>query len=132
MPTMGWTDDEVYLVAERAYSLYQQGRFREAAIIFRGLTALDPGNIYCRTALAAVSLALGDAQRAVQELSAILAQYPNDADTRARRCEAYCQLRRWDEARKDLEFLQRRGDRTHSQRLAWRLEAGRAAIPGGV
>ena len=127
MPEMGWTEEEIYLLADRGYALYRQGRYMEAAVLFEGLTALDPLNSYCRSALAAVCLERGDAQRAVSELSFLLNLNPADHEARARRCEAYCQLRNWNEARHDLAILQRNGERHHVQRLVWRLQA--AGVP---
>jgi len=123
MPEMGWTQEEIYLLADRGYALYRQGRYQEAGVIFEGLTALDPLNSYCRTALAAVCLAVGKAQRAAEELSFLLNVNPADHEARARRCEAYCELRSWSEARRDLAILQRNGQRNHVQRLMWRLQA---------
>ncbi|MGC2194496.1 MAG: tetratricopeptide repeat protein [Terriglobales bacterium] len=128
MPEMGWTSEEIYLLADRGYALYRQGRYAEAAVIFEALTALDPMNSYCRSALAAVCLALGHAQRAVNELTFLLNRNPADHDARARRCEAYCELRNWNEARQDLAILQRNGERNHAQRLTWRLQAGGGAV----
>jgi tetratricopeptide (TPR) repeat protein len=124
MTEMEWTAEEIYLLADRGYSFYRQGCYPEAAVIFEGLTALDPLNAYCRTALAAVCLVLGDAQRAVKELSVLLTQNPAVHDARARRCEAYCELGNWAEARQDLAILQRNGERHHVQRLTRRLQAG--------
>jgi len=69
----GWTRDDIYRICERGYSLHQQGRYREAAVIFDGLIAVDPDNDYCRDALAAALLALGEAQRAVEQLDTVLA-----------------------------------------------------------
>ena len=127
MPEAQWTLEEIYLLADRGYAFYRQGRYEEAAVIFDGLVALDPKNGYCRTALATVCLCLGDAERAVSELSILLDQNPADLEARARRCEAYCDLRRWDEARRDLSILQRNGEQNHARRLGWRLQAGRVA-----
>jgi predicted Zn-dependent protease len=129
MAESGWTSEELYLLADRGYRFYQQGRYEEAAVVFDGLIALDPGNSYYRTALAAICLALGDAQRAVNELSAVLEKTPADHEARARRCEAYCELRRWAEARHDLAILQRNGERNHARRLAWRLQV-QGAVAG--
>ena len=123
MAEAGWTSEELYLLADRGYGFYQQGRYEEAAVIFDGLIALDPSNSYYRTALAAICLALGDAQRAVDELTAVLENTPADLEARARRCEAFCELRRWAEARRDLAILQRNGESNHARRLAWRLQA---------
>ncbi len=127
MPENGWTEEEIYLLADRGHALYRQGHYQEAAVIFEGLTVLDPLNPYCRTALAAVCLALGEAKRAVDELSFLLDLNPADHDARARRCEAYCQLRNWSGASRDLAILRRNGVRHHVQRLTWRLQT--AGIP---
>jgi tetratricopeptide (TPR) repeat protein len=127
MPESGWTPEEIYLLADRGYAFYRQGRYQEAAVIFDGLVALDPKNVYCRTALAAIFLCMGDAERAASELTVLLEQNPADHEARARRCEAYCELKRWDEARRDLAILKRNGEVTHAQRLAWRMQASRVA-----
>lgn len=132
MPEVGWTDEEIYLLADRGYSLYRQGRYREAAVIFEGLIAVDPENPYCRTALVAMCLALGDTRRAATELSVLLTQNPADHEARARRCEVYCDLRQWDEARQDLAILRRNGEKHHVQRLSWRMRAAGIPIPDRV
>ena len=77
---------EIYYVAERGYRLYE-GRLREAAILFEGLIVIDPENAYCRKALAAISIGLGQHWLAVRQLSAIIARDPLDTDALARRCE---------------------------------------------
>jgi tetratricopeptide (TPR) repeat protein len=127
MPEAGWTPEEIYLLADRGYAFYRQGCYEEAAVIFDGLVTLDPLNAYCRTALAAVCLALGDAPRATKELTVLLDRNPADHDVRARRCEAYCELKRWNEARQDLAILQRNGEWNHARRLLWRLQAAGVA-----
>ena len=123
MAVVNWSDEEIYLLADRGYALYRQGQYAQAAVIFEALTAIDPLNVYCRTALATVCMALGDARRAVVELSILLESNPADLEARARRCEAYCELRRWNEARGDLAILLRNGERHHVQRLDSRLRA---------
>ena len=124
MPETSWSDEELYLLADRGYALYRQGQYQHSAVFFEALTAIDPANVYCRTALATVCMALGDAQRAVMELSILLDRNPADLEARARRCEAYCELRKWSEARGDLAILRRNGKRHHVQRLDSRLHAG--------
>jgi hypothetical protein len=59
----------------------------------------------------------------VEELSFLLNLIPADHEARARRGEAYCELRNWNEARRDLAILQRNGERHHVRRLAWRMQA---------
>jgi predicted Zn-dependent protease len=126
-----WTEDDVYRIAERAHSLYLQGRYREAAVIFEGLVAIDPSNAYCRNALAALYLLLDEPQRALAELNDLLAREPGNAAARARRCEAWLRLGQPGEARRDLDWLA--GGRTHSHaaRLRLLLESPGAAQLGG-
>jgi predicted Zn-dependent protease len=128
MPATDWTQEELYMLADRGHALYRQGRYPEAAVIFDGLTTLAPSNVYYRTALSAVCLAMGEVQRAIEELTRLLTDNPALQDARARRCEAYCAVARWDQARQDLAILQRNGARNHVQRLSWRLQG--ATSPG--
>ena len=125
-----WTEEELYLIADQAYAFYRQGCYVEAAVLLEGLTAIDPANTWCRTALAAVALEAGQPERAVQELSAVLERIPGDRNARARRCEAYCALGLWSDARRDLAVLEQAGERVHARRLAWRIEASRALAAG--
>ena len=62
MPPIDWSREEIYYIAERAYRLYRQGKLREAAILFAGLHAADPGNTYCEQALAAIRSGLAQRQ----------------------------------------------------------------------
>jgi tetratricopeptide (TPR) repeat protein len=126
MPEMGWTNEEVYLLEDRGYAFYRQGRYQEAGIIFSALVELDPRNAYCRTALAALCMALGNPERAVEELSFVLQENPANHGARARRCEAYCEVGRWEESRQDLEILRRNGQGRWIDRLTRRLTAAGA------
>ncbi len=125
----GWTEEDVYRIAERAHSLYLQGRNREATVIFEGLVAVDPENLYCRDALAALYLLNGEPHRALIELNQVLARDPQHATARARRCESWWRLGRPDEARRDLEWLAAGNGRTHVARLRLLLESPAGAAP---
>jgi predicted Zn-dependent protease len=124
MPQEGWTSEELYLLADRAYGFYRQGHYNEAAVMFEGLIALDASNAYYRSALAAICLELGHTERAIEELTVVLENSPADHEARARRCEAYCEMERWSDARYDLSILQRNGEHNHARRLSWRIQAG--------
>ena len=124
MPQFGWTDEEVFRVAERAHSLYLQGAYASAGALFEGLVELDPGNRYCHNSLAAVYLALGKPQQAVGQATVLLARYPYDIAARACRCEAYVRMNRLEEAQKDFEVLYRTPKaRAHARRLSLRIQA---------
>jgi Flp pilus assembly protein TadD len=125
---MGWTSEDVFLVSDRAYSLFQQGRYREAAVLFEGLVAVDPGNSYCANALAACHYMLGEPQQTVAVLDRFLQVNPNDLEAHSRRCEALLQLGRTNEARQDLEFLNRKGAGQYSRRLRLLFENLRSTL----
>jgi predicted Zn-dependent protease len=118
-----WTEEDVYLVAERAHALYEQGCYADACTIFEGLLAIDPENAYCREALGAVYLAQGEPARSLAELDRLLASYPGHADARARRCEVLCRLGRFEDAQRELEYLAGAGAAAHARRLRLMLDA---------
>jgi Flp pilus assembly protein TadD len=121
-----WTDEDIYLVARRAYEFYAEGRTEEAAAIFMGLLALDPANLYCLDALTAVCLASGQPQEAVRCASTLLRLAPEHPGALARRCEAYIQLGDMESARADLQTLSRLQAASEHRQLQLRLDqAGR-------
>jgi len=117
-----WADEDIYVVADYAYGLHLEGYNREAATIFEGLLELDPHNTYCRDALAALSLALGRLEEAVQHASELLRVLPNHSESLARRCEALIQLGKFEDAQRDLAALKRSHAIAHSRRMQLRLE----------
>jgi tetratricopeptide (TPR) repeat protein len=118
-----WTQEDIYRIAERGYSLHQQGRYGEAVTIFEGLVAVDPQNNYCREALAAAWLAVGEPRRALQQLDSILTRDSGHLSARARRFEAYLQLGDFTASRKDFEVLNRLLPAHEVRRLGFRFEA---------
>jgi len=116
-----WTNGEIELVAERAYQLHLQGKHVDAAIIFEGLLAIDPRNLYCLQALAALSLKLGSAEKALQYADRALALSPRDLEALACRCEANILLNRLAAARQDLEAINRLRAKSHAARLSLRI-----------
>jgi Flp pilus assembly protein TadD len=107
MSQPNWSEDEVFLVAQRGHALFLQGRYEEATIIFEGLRAVNPTNVYCANALSALYIRNGQASRAVDLLGRILETHPDDVQSRARRCEALLMLGRLGDARKDWAILRR-------------------------
>lgn len=64
---------EMLEMAVVGYSMYEQGRYEQARVIFSGLCALDPKEGYYRTALGAAYLALDDLPRAEKAFDAAIA-----------------------------------------------------------
>lgn len=126
-----WTEEDIYLVAERAHSLHLQGHYREAVTIFQGLVAVDPENQYCLESLAAAWLALGEPERAIQQLNILLTRQSSDLAVRARRMEAYLLSGNFSAAIRDFEFLEHLLPAHEIRRLELSLEATarRGAIP---
>jgi len=59
-------------MAVTGFAMYEQGRYREAKVIFDGLAALDPKESYYRTALGAVFLAQDKLDEAGSEFDAAI------------------------------------------------------------
>ena len=93
-----WSEDEVYLVAGRAYELAMQGQYSDAAIVFDGLAAIAPRNHYVRCALAALCTQLGQPDTAM----AVLSAGPDSPQAAQLRVEALLELSRFDEAKREL------------------------------
>lgn len=64
----GITGPEMLEMAVTGYTMYEQGQYKQAKVIFEGLSALDPKEAYYRTALGAVFLAEGKLDEALRVL----------------------------------------------------------------
>jgi tetratricopeptide (TPR) repeat protein len=126
-----WTADDIFLIAERGHSLHLQGRYREAAVIFQGLVAVDPQDHYCRESLAAALLGMEESDRAIEQLNVLLTRDPGDLAVRARRLEGYLLAEDFPAAVRDFEYLKHLLPRNQVRRLELSLEAAarRAARP---
>lgn len=60
---------EMLEMAVIGFSMYEQGRYQEAKVVFQGLCTLDPGEGYYRTALGAVYLAEDELDAALRALN---------------------------------------------------------------
>jgi tetratricopeptide (TPR) repeat protein len=129
MRKAGWTEEDIYLVADRGYSLHTEGHYREAAMIFEGLIAVDPENRYCRDALAAAWLAMGEPQRAIEQLNMLLSRRSDDLAARVRRFAAYLQAKQYGSALADFEVLKRLLPRNEGRRLELSLQSAISKTP---
>jgi predicted Zn-dependent protease len=116
-----WTDEDLYLIAERGHLLYLQGRFDEAKILFEGLVSINPRDWYFNNALAAIYIKMSNPHAAVELLDELLRQYPADIESRIRRCEALLEAGRTEEAKAQLLELRSRHSDPRIARLALRL-----------
>ena len=120
-----WSEEEIYLVAERGHRLLEQGQYEEASIVFDGLLAVAPANRYCRIALATAYLALSQPGAALQVVEHSLALFPSDADLHRLRAEAMLILGQTEGARQELEWLSRSVSGPSVTRLVYQLETTR-------
>ncbi len=119
----GWTTEDVYRIAECGHGLYREGRYREAAVIFEGLVAVDPANVYCRESLAALYLILEYPEKALAQLNDLLERDTGHIGARARRCEAWWRLGRRAQAELDFERVKGAGAPMLAARLRLLLES---------
>ena len=60
-----WTEEDLYLVSERAHLWASQGQLEDAASLFAGLAAAAPGYLYAQRALIAIYLRMDRAAEAL-------------------------------------------------------------------
>lgn len=104
-----WDTSEIRIISEIAYTLAQQGRAREAIVLFEGLIALAPATAYFQAALGALFLRLKNYARAIEHLDAALAVEPNDVVSLVNRGEAKLRAGDARAAQIDLEKAVRNG-----------------------
>jgi len=97
-----WDKDEIRIISEIAYSLAQQGRNREAIVMFEGLLAIAPATAYFQSALGALHLRLKDFPKAIEYLDAALEIEPSDIVSLVNRGEARMRIEQTDDARADF------------------------------
>lgn len=85
----GITGPEMLEMAVTGYTMYEQGQYKQAKVIFQGLAALDPKEAYYRTALGAVFLAEGALDEAVRALDEAVSLDNKDLAAFVNRGEAY-------------------------------------------
>jgi thioredoxin-like negative regulator of GroEL len=129
-----WTDEEIYLVMERAHSLALQGLYPEAAQTFAGVLEIAPRNRYCRNALATLILLLGDPENALAVADEGLEKLSAEPWYHARRAEALIALRRFHEAQAEVRWLMDNSDESALQPLILQIEAGaqKTSLPGAT
>ncbi len=94
---------EMLEMAVVGYSMYEQGRYEDARVIFSGLCALDPKEGYYRTALGAVFLALDDLPRAEKCFNVAIRLNDREIASYVNRGEVYLRQGKILEAAKDFK-----------------------------
>ena len=117
-----WSEEEIYLIAERAYDLALQGRYDVAAVLFDGLVAAAPSNLYARRSLAAILI---QSDRHADALKVLEGDPAAARDSRARqlRFEAMIGLGRKAEAAAEFPAVRSQFDPPAAKRFALLLDA---------
>ena len=85
----GITGPEMLEMAVTGYTMYEQGQYKQAKVIFDGLSSLDPKEAYYRTALGAVHLAEGNLDEALRVLDEAIKLDTKDLAAFVNRGEAH-------------------------------------------
>ncbi|MBX5482224.1 MAG: tetratricopeptide repeat protein [Myxococcaceae bacterium] len=94
---------EMLEMAVIGFSMYEQGRYEEAKVIFQGLCTLDPKEGYYRTALGAVFLAQEDLDNALNMFNAAIALNDKEIASFVNRGEVYLRQGKIIEAAHDFK-----------------------------
>jgi Flp pilus assembly protein TadD len=105
----GWDPNDYQLMMMLGFTLHEQGRSEEAAIIFEGLLSLDPRNAYCHSALGAAYLRLEQDEKALTHLNMALQLDGRDISAYINRGELFLKQRDFKQAQADLEMAIRIG-----------------------
>jgi len=87
----GITIEEAYSVAELGYTLYEQGRWKDAQTVFQGLVISDPYDGYFHTMLGAVYQKQNLIDGAIEEYTIALGLDPSSIDAFVNRGELLMQ-----------------------------------------
>src|SRR3972149_3255258 len=83
----GITIEEAYSVAELGYTMFEQGRLRDAQTIFQGLVISNPYDAYFHTMLGSIYQKQGFVDGALEEYSLALALDPANLEADGNRGE---------------------------------------------
>jgi tetratricopeptide (TPR) repeat protein len=94
---------EMLEMAVIGFSMYEQGKYEQAKVVFNGLCALDPKEGYYRTALGAVYLAQEDLDNAEEALSDAITLNDKEIASYVNRGEVYLRKGKIFEAAQDFK-----------------------------
>lgn len=99
----GMTMEQAYALAEFAYTMYQQGRYKDARTMFEGLVIGNPYDPYFHAMLGAVYTKLDMQEEAAQEFSIAIELDPEDINSYVNRGELLLQHGEFEYAMEDLK-----------------------------
>lgn len=99
----GYSKEELYAISQHGYTLFLNGKIKDAQVIFEGLVAVDPRNDYYYRALGVVYHRQGDAERALRQFGHAITVAPKAAAGYVNRAEVHIARRDIDKALADLD-----------------------------
>jgi len=99
----GYAPEELYAISQHGYTLFLNGKVKDAQIIFEGLVAIDPRNDYYYRALGVVYHRQGDAERAIRQFTHAITVAPKSAAGYVNRAEVHIARRDISQAVADLD-----------------------------
>ncbi|MCS6885545.1 MAG: hypothetical protein RMM17_04240 [Acidobacteriota bacterium] len=120
----GWSPNEIQMMMILGFTLHEQGRSEEAAIVFEGLLSLDPKNAYCHSALGAAYLRLDEDEKALYHLNMALQLDSRDISAYINRAELFMKQQNYKQAQVDLEMAIKLGLSTGARNEAIRRAQG--------
>lgn len=126
----GMTMEQAYSIAEFGYTMYQQGRYKDARTLFEGLVIGNPYDPYVHAMLGAIYTKLDLHEEAAQEFSIAIELDPEDINSYVNRGELLLQHGEFEAAMEDLKAaieLDPKGENPASLR-ARALAAATAAV----
>jgi type III secretion system low calcium response chaperone LcrH/SycD len=126
----GMTMEQAYSIAEFGYTMYQQGRYKDARTLFEGLVIGNPYDPYFHAMLGAIYTKLDLHEEAAQEFSIAIELDPEDINSYVNRGELLLQHGEFEAAMEDLKAaieLDPKGENPASLR-ARALAAATAAV----
>jgi tetratricopeptide (TPR) repeat protein len=97
-----YTEEELFLIAQHGYTLFLNGKVKDAQVVFEGLVAVDPRNDYYYRALGVVYHRQGDAERALKQFTHAITVSPRSAAGYVNRAEVHISRRDYERALQDL------------------------------
>lgn len=98
----GYSDQELFAIANQGYYFFLQGKIEPARTIFEGLVAIDPKNAYYYRALGVIYFALKDMDKALRQFTYSIRVSPRDVVSYVNRAEIHMAQRDFRKAEDDL------------------------------
>jgi type III secretion system low calcium response chaperone LcrH/SycD len=99
----GMTMEQAYAIAEFGYTMYQQGRYKDARTLFEGLVIGNPYDPYFYAMLGVIYTKLDMHEEAAQEFSIAIELDPEDINSYVNRGELLLQHGEFEYAMEDLK-----------------------------